>query len=709
MTKINIKKRLFESGMALTACGIMSPVALGQEGADVEASTALDEIIVTAQKRSTSLQSTAAAVSAFSGNTLEKTGTGTMEDLQRITPGLVVSSNYFNGEIYLRGVGSSSLSVGADPSVSTMLDGVYIARPTATLLSFLDVERVEVVKGPQGTLYGRNSTGGAINVISKKPTDEFEAGLSIGYGNYETISLKGHINVPIVSDLLNARVAFLRTSHVGWVENLSDVPGAASNFDDDNFVGGRMLVSYTPNEDFDILFAGDFSRTRGTGPALVQRDELNTIPGADIPEGYFTVNIPTPQEVQINSWGVSATANYNFNTVSLKSIISYRGSDNNLDSLDSDGTDLVRVTFNPRESSNQFSAEIQLSSNESGDFEWLSGLYYFNEDAEKDTDLPLPFLGPNVVRSSRSENTAKAYAAFAQGTYHLSDRLAVTAGIRYSVEEKSQIAFLVGSAVADESREWKSWTPSFTVEYEASDDVFFYANAKKGTKSGAYDSFNPYNPPVDQENLWSYEFGAKTEWLDNHVRANLSSFYYSYSDLQVITFVDSLISRLQNAAEATIKGVELEVFAQASKNLFLTGSIAYLDATYDDFPNYDGMGLNLAGNQMVSSPKWKLNFGADYSHEFGDGLLTWHADVAWRDKIFYSVINQPEEGESSLTLLNARISWKNNEETWGLALYGRNLTNEVYFRNVINLAVGTGPGGYVGEPRSYGVELSAKF
>lgn len=677
------------------------PHATPDAAIQTTATSEIDEIVVTAEKREENLQDVPLAVTAVTGENLVKTGISNVEDLQFFVPGVSVTNDSM-AIINIRGIGTSAFGVATDPSTTVHYDGVYIPRPTTSYQDMFDVERLEVLRGPQGVLFGRNSAGGTLNIVSKMPTRELSGTFGVTLGAYDKRTFSGTIAGPL-ADSVGARLTLVKNDRDGIYQDA--VTGR--KYQNEDNLAGRLTLAFNPTDNLEIVLRADGSRDRETGyPAIRGSYPPDfALAGATIPNHDHQIALDTVPVFNVDAGGVSSTISYDAGPVALKSITAYRAS-NVRQVLDVDATDLFlrNIVFN--EKSRSFTQEFQVLSDTDSPLRWILGAFFLNEDGEDEIQI----LEPGRALAIPETNTTKAYALFGQGTYSILERLRLTAGLRYSYEKKdfSFQVFSGGTQVdgASPSDSWKAWTPKFGIDFDIAEDVMAYASATRGFKSGGFQlgdgrSFLP-------EFLWSYETGLKSSLFDRRLRANLAAFYYNYTNLQVVQYING-VATTTNAGKATIKGVELELLAKPTPRLSLSSTVAYLDPTYDV---YFDQQVSLAGNRLPNAPKWNLTFGAEYRAPLGTmGDLVLRTDTAYRSSVFFKPSNDPRYAGSSTTLINGRIAWQPRSQRWELALYGRNLTNERYASYI---AVGTDATGVsnpalpltvYGEPRQYGVQL----
>lgn len=709
------KESLFNSAAAAVAVVALSiPVQVSaqqpsepQDNADSTQNSVeeVEEIVVTAEKREANLQDVPIAITAISGESLVRTGISNVEDLQFFIPGVSVTNDSM-AIINIRGIGTSAFGVATDPSTTVYYDGVYIPRPTTSYQDMFDVERIEVLRGPQGVLFGRNSAGGTLNTISKMPTTELSGTVGVTLGNYDKRNLSGTISGELATGV-RGRVTAVRNIRDGIYE---DVVSNRRYQNEDN-LAGRLTLAFDPTDNLQIVLRADGARDRETGYPAV-RDFYPpefALAGATIPDDDDEIALDTRPKNNVDTGGVSSTISYDAGPVTLRSISAYRASDVK-QVLDVDATDLFLRNIEFFEKSKSFTQELQVLGEDSGPLRWIVGGFYLNEKGDDEIRI----IEPGRLLAIPESNTTNAYALFGQATYAVIDRVRLTAGLRYSYEKKDfgYRIFFDGAEVdaGTPSDSWKAWTPKFGVDFDVTDDVMLYTSATRGFKSGGFQlgDGRPFLP----EYLWSYEAGVKSTLFDRRLRANATAFYYDYTNLQVVEYING-VATTTNAGKATIKGVELEFLARPTQRLSLNSTVAYLDARYDVYFDAE---TSLAGNRLPNAPKWNLTFGAEYRAPIGKaGELLLRTDIAWRDKIYFKPNNNPLYAGESVTLVNGRVAYQPNGKNWELAAYGRNLTNERY---VSYKAVGTDVTGVsnpalpltvYGEPRQFGVQARYFF
>lgn len=700
---------------------------------------ALEEVVVTAQKREASLQDTPISIAAFNNADVEKLGITNLQDIASAVPNLDIrqtTNSSAGARVYIRGIGVNDHVVTLDGAVGIYMDGVYIARNTGLAFEVVDIERIEVLRGPQGSLWGRNTTGGAINFISKLPTGEFGFKQTVDIGNYDLVRTNSQIEGPI-TDQLSAKLSVLYEDKEGWVENQT----AGADFGDKENRGARLALSWQPSEQFQIDYAYDYSQS-DFGSNYYQNGTAFSPSFAGVPFSSSRQDKASPgvpyQESDFQIYGHSLTVLWDLGpSMQLKSISSYRDMEQHNYTDNGANSVSTRIFSNdPFDvDQSQVSQEIQLLGSALNDsLQYTAGLYYFSEEAEE-SNADFASLTNTIEiqiydRSLKAENSA--WAAFGEVTWTPTalDRLHVTAGLRYSVDEREieiannlleiQTPESAGSARDD----WSNLSPSFVLAYDISDDSNVYVKYVHGYRTGGFNgragTVREAIIPVDEENLVSYELGLKSEWFDRRLRVNAALFLSDYDDVQ-LSLVDNdpeappgAVARI-NAGKAELSGIELDVTAALSESLRMHLSYAYLDSEFveviDPVSGGDISDIYL----LVGAPENSFNVDLDYTvGQFDWGYLSANVNYAWRDTRNI----RPTELElgdplESYGLWNARLSLTEVELSGsgklGFALWIRNLTDEEYQLDGFGLPTTGSTLLTYGEPRTYGVQISYTF
>lgn len=709
----------FRASLGLSAASIAALVAGGAFAAE-QAST-VEEIVVTAQKREESLQDVPIAISAYDGEIIEKANVDSVSELQYLAPSIYFGRQDAQALISIRGIGSSILSPGADAGIALHLDGVYLSKQQTHDAALFDVERVEVLRGPQGTVNGRNATGGSINVISRKPSEEPEGYLSVTAGNYSSIQTAGAVGGPIVPGRLMGRLAFRTDNREGYTPNIVSTTGEHKDEANQQSLRGSLLFRLSGAAD--LLLSADYDRVDTNGFATIIHRTVNgnPLPGAAlggvfVPSGRAIAN-NTPGSYRRETVGATATLTADTQLGTVTSITGYRRlSDRSIS--DVDGTSVSFLNQDSRIPHWQVSQEVNLASNSDGPLSWLVGAYYFREKQRPDQTFPTPTLG--VVSTFGGIATTDSYAVYGQASYEVSERLTVTAGVRYTRDEKDASEYIKVAPInfvrtAELSDDWSAVTPKLSVDFDLTPEVMLYATVGRGFRSGGINVGNLQGSTFDPEFVWNYEAGMKGIFWDGRARLNVAAFHSKYSDLQLFQ-TRFQVATVENAAKATINGVEVELAANPTDSLQIDFAGSYLDATFDEFVTIDqaraALGpLDLAGNTLPRAPKGKINIGVEHSWSLPTGELTLRGEYSWTTRVYFNEFNRPETSQPEVSVVNLRASFATPDERYRIAAFVENATDEYY---ISNTTVGSARTAfaileYAAPPRTYGVQLSTKF
>jgi iron complex outermembrane recepter protein len=720
----------------------MTNPAVAQSGMADSGDAALSEIIVTATKSGeTDLQKTPLAVSAFTAQQLTQNLALNIKDIAPFTPNMQVSQVATSAVIAIRGIGSNNVYAGSDPDVTMQIDGVYIARPSGQFTDFLDVDRVEVLRGPQGTLYGRNAVGGTINIISRQPTDNFEADAILTAGNYGLAQGQAYVSGPLVPGSLQGSLAVDYLYHDDYEDNIA--PAGQRGIYDGNHGGGRAQLRYEPTDAIDMTTRADWSYLHEN---LESYDHL-IVPypadhiGATIIGNYQRVALNTPQTDYQHAGGISEDINVRLDEhYSLRSISAYRT--NTYDFfLDTDDTPL-NIDYGPiEENEKEATQEFDFNANFSR-FKGVAGLYYLYESDQQVSEVIVP--AASAAKATEPQVWTHSGAVFAQGSYEVVNDVNLTVGGRYTRESKSVEANYEGLHLSPDlspignlpgfpiyfsaSPTFDAFTPKFGVDWQATPDALLYASATKGYKSGGvnFAATSESTATFAPESIWSYEAGAKTEWWDRRLRANLTGFYYDYKNLQVQSSLAAGVSVISNAATATDKGAEAELTAQLTPAFQLNGTLSYLDARYSKFlsasvpsalkqflvgePEFDAATAtyNASGNYLNYAPRFSGSIGGEYDWQLpGQASLFARTDVAYQSREFFDPSNSLLMSEGGYALYNASVGYRSQSKGWMIELWGRNIADKQYL--IAMAASSLEPAGVAAPPRTFGVRLAKKW
>ena len=702
-------------------------IEVGASGATLDVVLSLsafsERVTVTATKAAPAdIQSTPIAITALPARTLEQLEVETVEGLAGFVPTVTVSQSPVGTPLVtIRGIGSNSAVAGADPSSTIHLDGVYLARPPMACMDLLDVERVEVLRGPQGTLYGRNSVGGTINIVTRQPTDTLEARVRLTAGNYDKLRAEGAASGPLVKHKVMGGFAFLRGSRDGFVKDL-DHPDHTLGSEDTWAGRGQLRVVLGTHGD--LLVSGDYGRFMGV--PLTNAKPIAAKPGFtfDNPTSLWEVRTSDPASGKSIQQGGSAKLALRLNsTTTLSSLTAHRKSNTRF-FIDPDATELSVATTLAPDEQDQFSQELILA-RRTPKLSWIGGAFFFDE--HEDGPVRITLFGPPAIQIRPFATVdAKAWALFGQATYRVSSQVSLTGGVRYSDEHKEthnvggvyrlDTGVLANPASFYDFRDratYDAWTPKGSLQVQASRDTFVYVSAARGFKSGglnitARQPGGAFRPEFD----WSYEGGVKRTMAEGRVRVNAAVFYNDYQDLQVQTFIHTGVVLVTNAASATIKGFEVETAATGWRGLQIAGTVSWLDATYD---RYEAVGPgdvkgDAAGHHLNNAPPWSGSASAVYEIATGRaGRASLRGDVSWQSGVFFSPFNTAIEAQRAYALIHLRVGFEPRSRWWEVAVYVRNVGNREY----LTAATATNVGfpaftGRPGEPRHWGVQFTLR-
>ncbi len=697
------------------------------------------DIIVTATRSSESLSKIAASVTAISGAAIGAGGIKDIGSLSSAVPNLSVGDQFGVNRTFIRGIGLTSIDLGADGAVAFLQDGAIIARPAAQLAGFYDIDRVEVLRGPQGTLYGRGATAGAINLITKRPTEELSGYGNVSYGNYNAVTLEGGVGGPIVGDKIMVRVSGKYDRRDGYGKNLF----TGNDVDNRNAFAIRASILFKPIDDLEVLVSGEHFHEHDNnyafhylGPTVAADNPLGAVFGGDtiISRAAKLAEKPNFRDIysdqdalnRRNGNSVTATIDWNPGAWDVKSITSYHDFDRfNRDDLDATNVQAYGQN-NYTEASKTVSQEFT-GTYKSDRFDALFGATYFHEKLFGEVRVPLTNLGVVFGLPADAFNdqfylqsgtvNIDAYGVYGQGTYHITDRLKITAGARYSYEKRRGVgSFQFLSFVpTDKEKAWGAVTPTVQASYQVTDETLLYASATRGFKSGVI-NVGSQNAVINPEYAWGYEAGIKSSAFDNRLAGSLAAFYIDYSNLQVgFVGADSVVTTV-NAASARNYGLELELRAHPTQGLNLELFATYLNAKYTNFTTGDyrqGFSLvNLKGNRLSNAPEFTVRGGANYDIPLGDkGKINIRGDVNWQDRVYFTEFNNADATQAPFASVNAGVRYTTASGRWSLDLWGRNLTDHfIITNNIVSAPLYSSVRvGSLAPPRTYGVTASVNF
>ena len=669
----------------------------------------LGTITVTAEKREENIQDVPASVTALSEIQIEDAGIESTNEIDPFIPNFTTFSYGDTSFSYYSIRGLSNMVVHSR-SVGIYIDDVPMMTDYVTDSGLYELERIEVLRGPQGNLYGLNTEGGVINIITKKPDNTWSAKAKAGYGNYETQFYRASVSVPVIKDTLFFGLCGVYDKQG---EGYIDSPGAGEE-DDRKMSAGRGQIRWTPNEKLDILLnATGETHNDGTWRLVIKDDDPFDIPKKNVDE-YSDSDIDT-QSIRIK---------YTAPWFELTSISArYANEGDSLYSLDYSGMDLMKYKYLGDDTN--LSQEIRLSSIESeSPLKWLIGGSYFRRTLNYDLTMfydgslfALP-PGMSIEDIYDTEINAKTYSMFGQASYTLFDKLTFTTGLRYDRDEKetdynhNMDTKMGGASLGiapiasyDASESWDAWSPKFIVDYRFNPSVLVYVSAARGFKAGG---FAPYyadtsdSAKFDPEYVWSYEAGMNTNWLDNRLILKAAAFYTKAKDLQVHKNTIIGLPYISNAGEATFQGFEVELQARPVSGLDIIASFGYLDTEFDDYEDP----FNLAGpqdykgNKVPYSPEYEVSLATQYRFPWG---LYARAEYLRRGETYYDEANKLKQG--AYNLVNAKIAYE--REHFDIYFYTNNIFDEEYYNYLMSLPPYTA--GMIGDPRTFAVQATVRF
>ncbi|MEE3622612.1 TonB-dependent receptor [Nitrospirillum sp. BR 11752] len=675
-----------------------APASVTEAAPDLEASGGIADIVVTAEKRQTRLQETPIALTAYTADTLQDQHISTVRDLAGLVPGLTVPRGGITPTtqlFFLRGIGETDPIF--DPAIAQYVDDVYIPRSIAASPLLAELERVEVLRGPQGTLYGRNTSAGAIRYITRDPNDEVRLSVDAGVGTWGAFESHGYVSGPLIANKLYASLAYGHEQHDGYTHD----PTINKDVNDLNVDSARAKLKLQATEDLDIQLTLDAKRDRSTTAYYTPKNQ---------PGGGFDPSLsfaePQPQN-NSNSGGAALRITQALgDKFTLKSVTAYRLFGQAPVTYDNDGEAAVKQVNFIRYYENELTQEFQANGSW-GPLDFTSGLFYLHENFSSDRNgFSYPSLA-NPPQDQVGNTKTDSYAAYGQGDYHVTDKLTGTVGLRYTIESRDFTYrqfddTLTGTRITDASGNpivpatatnkagafqtksdatWYSLTPKFAASYQWTPDLLTYASYSKGFKAGGFDNrasalINaqlPYQP----EKVETYEVGVKSQWWERRLLVNLALYYNDYTNLQATaTDPATLRSRRLNAASAYTEGFELETTIQPFEGLRWDNSASYTLALYDQFPNYAGIGTSASGNRLPYAPRWTFRTAPTYTLPLAvPGQAQVGVDAQFQTLSYADVANSWQVTIPAQWNVNLFAKYTTEDERWTFSATVRNLSD----------------------------------
>ncbi len=734
--------------LATVATGALMPLLMATpaQAQTSDGIIGLEEIVVTARKRSENLQDVPISISAFSAEALQATGASSLGDLYASVPNFefVNSGFLFNSSVTIRGIVSNDMMAGFETATGTVVDEVYIGRSAAFNSTFLDVERVEILRGPQGTLQGKNIIGGAINITTRRPSNELTAAADATFGNYDLMQLRGYVSGPIIEDKVAAKISGTLRKRDGYTKNT--FTGSTLGEEDNYALSSQFL--FTPNESFELLIGGDYMKddindnpTLYTAPGEVTSPLTPTVASREVALDFDS---PTKREV----FGGFAKMNYTMDSgIMLTSVTGYRGF--NLNSVfEQDGTPALLVNTGKEQRQRQFSQELRLTSPSEGPLRWIVGAYYFNEKIKEVTRAAFFAFRSDTI--AFADLDSDSYAGFGSLSYDFTDQFSATAGLRYTHDKRNfegsarylgltpaglplqmpapgqafvpfdpSMPFIpIGLLTPTNSGTEDVVTGDLTLNYKWTSDISTYLKYARGYKGGGFQTnlaATTLGYSVKPEYVDSFEFGFRSMLWDNRIRFNATAFYLNWKDRQVQDFDAAFFTNVvRNDKKATTYGAEFELAAQLTEALSMDFNAGLLNAKIKEgqINQFGAPPIILDGNKIANTPSVTFGGALQYRQEITSGLVLFlRGEANWRDSYYLNSENTRQADSS--WLLNARVGLESADGRLGVYLWGRNLLDEdiVAAAGSVPLPPPAGPKIFtvLRDPRTYGITLNVKY
>ncbi|MCA8902394.1 MAG: TonB-dependent receptor [Hyphomonas sp.] len=707
--------------------------AEGQSDTDAQAADAdagyegnvagIQTVYVTATRRSENVQSVPISMNAVQGDQLLEAGSPTLDTVQRIAPGLTMSTvgSGFVSYTYIRGGGTNQIDPGSDPSVAFFVDEVYVGGTAGLQFDLFDVERIEVLKGPQGTLFGRNAASGAISVITKRPSDVLEGNAFLEVADHNTLIARGSVSGPIGdSENWGFRASAFSRNRGAYVENkIGEDPGKV------DAKGGRLQLEYDKGN-FNALLTSDVMQARN-GPTAQFISTANV-------SGFLDPSLPQPTDQSFYShyydfigredqdlFATSLRLEWQTPLGEVTSISAYRRNVFERQQ-DQDATLYDAFRIDSHELDKTFSQEVRLTGDASDRLRYIAGLYYYDADIDSRFDVFFgPAANPGVLAGRFAIDdrviSTTSYAAFGQLTYDITDALELTVGGRYTRDEKEddrfvdRLQFLTYDINPSES--WEAFTPAATLSYEPRDDLMFYASYREGFKSGGFQALLAASQaaaetPFDPEDVSSYEVGMKSIWFDRKLLANLALFRSDITNQQVSRNLSATSILIDNAGETRADGLDLTLQLKPTDSLTFNWNATWQEARFREYMDATN---DYSGNAQLRSPDFTSYFSVDYEVPVGNaGDLVLHGDYSYSSDVFFELTNSKLDGlyQPSYGVANLRAKYLPANSPLEFSVFVNNVGDEEYFQNIAG-TVAAGGLGVPAPPRTAGVSVNYRF
>jgi len=751
-----VRRSLLVSGLAAAAAGLLAEPSDAQVSADASGSAqpmqGLEEVIVTAQKRPENIQAVPVSIVAFSADGLRQLGMTEGFDLANQVPNMNIDVPTADSNVryFIRGVGTQDFNTLATSPIALYIDDVFLGSTIANSVNLFDMQRVEVLLGPQGTLWGKNTTGGAIDFISAHPTQTLAASGSGGYGNHGERFAEGMVNVPLTATLA-ARLAFTYSGRDAWIDNLAlDGP---HNLDAFNKAGGRLSLEWTPNDAVRAYLKGEYVKRTGstvTGYMLPLTGPTDAFGNPALPFGVIN-QAGGPSSDDFDTWNVIARLDWNIgHLVELTSISGWQNAERIHEYELNGGTPELLINQALFGNHDQFTEEVRLASVDPGAFRWQGGLlYYFAREAST-TAVPFnqtafsapPYVTADLWPESRKFNSNSVFGGV---EYDLSPQVTAKGGLRYNEDEGSYHAMhysihpysnylnylnpdpladpnsvLIPADTINTRAHWSKLTWDAGLRYHFSSDKMIYLNGGTGYRQGTFSSpsgssANEFRVLQPETNL-AFEIGAKTSWLDNRLQVNAAAFSYDYTDMQVFVLqpiaAGSPLSIESNAGKATDRGGEIEVKLLPADRWLIGGALGYVHAIFTQFDTETSAGepISLAGNRIPRQPQWTASALLQYRWPLASAAsILLHTDWNYRGDYYVNADNLHNPYIPGRTIGNVRAAYSSSDDRWEIALWARNVTDKHYPMGGYRLGFADSQIFYFGDPLTYGISAAVNF
>jgi iron complex outermembrane receptor protein len=705
----------------LSTCAALAFSLPAYAEAPASSATQVDEVIVTAQKRSENIQDVPISIVAVTAEAAQRSGIRTTDDLGAISAGLTITRVTQSPLVYIRGVGTQSASTGEEGSNPIYVDGYYNPSLAGSVLALNNIERVEVLKGPQGTLFGRNATGGAINIITRDPQQTPTMSGSAGYGNFNTFEGSFYGSTGLGPNLAADLAVYGKDQSDGWGTNLAT--GQEVLKSKDFAVRGKVL--FTPDDATRFVIGADYEKDESDyGIALRQLPgALSIILRESAPADFYDVRENLQPTSSVRQWGVNLKATHDFAWLQAVSLSNYRHVDADYN-FDQDGSTLPLVDAYFLSTTQVFTQELQVQSLPDSKIKWIVGGFFLDSSANSDPLLlsGLAFAGVGGTDTRFGKIDTRSLAAYAQTTIPIGAQSEITAGLRYTHDRKELIGTDIIPALPtftiDTDASWSKLTWRLSASHHFSDNVMVYASSSRGYKSGNFTTVNLRNPPVSPEELTAYEAGFKSEFADRRLQLNAAVYHYDYKNIQLNQLVAGQ-QFLLNAAAAKITGLDLEMQAAPAQGLKLFATANFMfKHEYSDFPgspsnvpNPASVGgnhsifIDATGNTLIRSPDFTGTLGASYDIPIGDGkAIQLSAAYVYSSSFFWEPDNRLKQ--NAYGLANGQIAYSAKDDRWRVRLWGRNLFDKKYYSfETSSIADDGSPAA----PRTVGIALDVSY